>query len=551
MQNQTIHGKIEEPIPFPMFTSVTQDDERSSIELAGDFQFSQLFAEVLLRMESTQAERQEFISVCRQQYGGSVTDLRTIEEFEHTYLPERAIHWYTKQTFFYLLLNKALRVHNIDLLILFQFFIKDIYQQLRKLQQEQSSTPVRVYRGQLISNEETGRLLSVEGQLISMNSFLSTSRSQRLALLYLGTAPFPNDGLQRVLFEMFLDSRFSNRKPFADITTTSSFPEEREILLMFGSIFRLEKIRFEDGIWIIQLSQCDDIDTDNRTLLEYTSKENHNESPLFTLATLLSKFGKVDAGERCFARHLKQLPANHPDMFWCYCSLGHILEGVGKDNESLGMYKKALAVLEQIYSSDHPFSINVYSAMGKVYTNIRDYEQALTYQTKALSVLEQMGEENEHVAQCLKLMGDILSKGSQAYEEALHIYQRVLTIREKIHPPNHPHTATSHMDVGGVLGRLSRFDLALKHLDRCLQMQQKSLPSDHPEIGTTYAHMGLVYLSKKDLSQAFNMFEKALDIFRKSSFPPDHPNVVHVLAIVDMIQGCNEYRLNLSARSSV
>ncbi|CAF1020795.1 unnamed protein product [Didymodactylos carnosus] len=532
---------MEEPISFPTFTSVGHDDEHSSIELAKQFQFSQLLTDVLLRMESTEAEQQEFIAVCRKQYDGRVTDLRTIEEFERTYSPERAIHWFTKQTFLYLLLNRALRMHNIDLLILFQFFIKDIYQHLHKLQKEQSSTPIRVYRGQLMSNEETGRLLSIEGQLISMNSFLSTSRNRDFTLLYLGNSPFPNDGLQRVLFEIFLDPRFSDRKPFADITTISNFPEEEEILLMLGSIFRLEDMRMENGIWIIQLQQCDDINPDSRTLLDYRSEEHHEESPLYSLATLLSNFGKLDIAERCFLRYLDQLPDNHPDVFWCYLSLGTVLEGVASDNESLRMYKKALAVVEQIYSSDQYFSSIVYVSMGKVYTNIRDYEQALTYLTKALSVFEQLGEDtsgphNEALVRCLKFIGDVLSKGGKTYEEALHTYQRVLAIREKNHPLNHPWTASAHMDVGGVYGRLGQFDLALKHLDQCLQMQQKSLPPNHPEIGLTYSHMALVYVSKHDLSQALKICEKALDIYRKGSLLPDHPNVVHTLMAVDWIR---------------
>lgn len=157
------------------------------------------------------------------------------------------------------------------------------------------------------------------------------------------------------------------------------------------------------------------------------------------------------------------------------------------------------------------------------------------HQTKALGVLEHVEEENEPLAQCLKLIGDILSKDRETYEEALRTYQRALTIREKIHPPNHPHAATSHMDVGGVYGRLGRFDFALKHLEQCLQIQENSLPLDHPEIGVTYTYMGLVYLCKKDLLRATALPEKALNIYRQSSLPPEHPNIVHTLAVVDTI----------------
>ena len=62
-----------------------------------------------------------------------------------------ALWWYTRESFIYRILNKALRIQNIDLLFLFRFYIRDIEQQLHKNRYQSS---VRVYRGQLMSHEE-------------------------------------------------------------------------------------------------------------------------------------------------------------------------------------------------------------------------------------------------------------------------------------------------------------------------------------------------------------------------------------------------------------
>jgi hypothetical protein len=43
---------------------------------------------------------------------------------------------------------------------------------------------MQVYRGQLMSIEEVGLLLSSEGQLVSMNSFLSTTPDLAVALAF-------------------------------------------------------------------------------------------------------------------------------------------------------------------------------------------------------------------------------------------------------------------------------------------------------------------------------------------------------------------------------
>jgi hypothetical protein len=49
------------------------------------------------------------------------------------------------------MLNESLRAQNIDVLLLFRFFISDIYEQLK---QEQYQSPIQVYRGQVMSTNE-------------------------------------------------------------------------------------------------------------------------------------------------------------------------------------------------------------------------------------------------------------------------------------------------------------------------------------------------------------------------------------------------------------
>ena len=86
---------------------------------------------------------------------------------------------YTRETFLYRTLNRALREHDINLLLLFQFLIRDIYQQFQQLQSNQFPLSFnRVYRGQLMSEDEIARLMSCEGQLVSMNPFLSTTHDR-------------------------------------------------------------------------------------------------------------------------------------------------------------------------------------------------------------------------------------------------------------------------------------------------------------------------------------------------------------------------------------
>jgi hypothetical protein len=94
----------------------------------------------------------------------------------------------------------------------------------------------RLYRGQLMSNEELQTLKDSVGSLISVNSFVSTSINRQLALSFLESSPISDD-LQGVLLEIDADPPLNGIKPFANITSFSYFPGEDEVLMMleFGS----------------------------------------------------------------------------------------------------------------------------------------------------------------------------------------------------------------------------------------------------------------------------------------------------------------------------
>ncbi len=96
------------------------------------------------------------------------------------------------------MLNKTLRVQNIELLYLFRFLIRDIYQLLQQ---------------------------SI-GKLISISSFFSTSMNRNKALEFVDDF---ND-LHRVLFIINADPpRVVKSKPFADISQFSHDNDQSEV----------------------------------------------------------------------------------------------------------------------------------------------------------------------------------------------------------------------------------------------------------------------------------------------------------------------------------
>ena len=73
------------------------------------------------------------VNVCRWEYRDNSNELNVIKEFTENYTSDQAIHWYTRDSFLYRLLNKALRSQNIDIIFKFRLIIADVYKQLNEL----------------------------------------------------------------------------------------------------------------------------------------------------------------------------------------------------------------------------------------------------------------------------------------------------------------------------------------------------------------------------------------------------------------------------------
>ena len=141
-QHKGKHNKADEILPTCIVYVNDVDQEQSITEISGQFHHSQLLIDCLIKMKSTTSDKNELISLCKQHYRGNSDELKIIKEFEKEYSSDRALWWYTKDSFLYRMLNKALRAQNIHLLFLFRSVIRDVEQQLQK---NKCQAPILVY----------------------------------------------------------------------------------------------------------------------------------------------------------------------------------------------------------------------------------------------------------------------------------------------------------------------------------------------------------------------------------------------------------------------
>ncbi|CAF3980886.1 unnamed protein product, partial [Adineta steineri] len=127
-EDQKNPRKIEEPVWMNMFTTVN-DAGKSTTGINGQFAFSQLLLDCLLRLKSKENDRDELISYCEKEYEGNQNELNHLQEFQRSYSSDNVLWWYTRESFFYKTLNAALRKENIHMIYLYRSFIIDIQNQ--------------------------------------------------------------------------------------------------------------------------------------------------------------------------------------------------------------------------------------------------------------------------------------------------------------------------------------------------------------------------------------------------------------------------------------
>ena len=325
-----------------IFTT-SSDAGQSTTDLNGQFVFSQVLIDCLLRLKYTPEDKKELISFCKNQYKDNDVELNNIREFKQEYSPDNVVWWYTRESFFYKTLNAALRTQNIHLIFLFRAYISDIHRQLRN---HQARTSVRVYRSQMISNDELKTLKECRGKYISVNSFFSTSTDYEQALSFLDV-PDGIDNLVPVVFDIDANPQMITTKSFADISEYSEFNNESEILFMLGSIFRLQSVKrnSDDQVWIVRMILCNENEYELKHVLEDMIQQLGNgETNLYTLGKLLWQMGKFYLAETYFNRLLDELPPNDPLLIDLYERLAILSSQTGNWNKSVKLHENAMAL---------------------------------------------------------------------------------------------------------------------------------------------------------------------------------------------------------------
>jgi tetratricopeptide (TPR) repeat protein len=340
------------------------------------------FVQLLINLNKENDDRQPLINHLKEQYADNQSYLKDIEIFEREYLPSRAIEWYTRNSFVYRILNKAFRSFDMEILILFRFFIADLYQQLHQLYPHMN-TPREViyYRGQEMYKSEIDAFKI--DQRICCTSFLSTTCDPDLALNFFtdtSASRLPTDPLQPVLFHIRPFHFHYNRSTLANISDFSHFGGgEQEVLFAVGSCFRIARIWFDGDIkvWMIDLEEDyvqDKIGEFNRPF----------HIDIITMGFyLLVEDDDFRSVERFYNVLLKEA---NPFLWIISCQVGLGLIEYYRKNYSSAL-EKLQYVIETIDEDNLQKTCqimgNIYCILGNIHREMKNDNQALEFYQKA------------------------------------------------------------------------------------------------------------------------------------------------------------------------
>ncbi|CAF1228277.1 unnamed protein product [Adineta ricciae] len=557
--------------------------ERSTKDLSqqsAEFLWFQLFHQLIVLLPVNQQAKQQMLEFCRNYYRGNRAELNMIERFENEFCGSNAIQWYSKQSFLFKLINKALRTEDLNQLQTFRFFIRDLSNSLVKEQEQlflSSEKILNLYRGTYLDRKELEKLQANQGKIISTNGYLSTSRSRTRAMKFIKKATrSPND--VRVLFHIECHvEKIGKSVTYADIARFSTYPAEEEVLFDLNAAFQLISIEENDSINFVRMDVSTEGERITKDYMNLTKQEVESKSVAIVLGQLMCNLGQYNQSQEYFEELLKE--PNGEDLAWIEFNIGQALDyksqweqartyynraydrmieaipprvkdvavvmnniagslyRQGKFNEALDLHKRILQIREEIYPNGHVDIAQSLNYIALILDQQGKYEQALEYHQRALKVRQAFyPDDHVDIAASLNNIGHTLYH-QQKYDQALDNCQRALKIREQFYPNGHIDTAKSIHTIGHIYDAQRKYDESLSCHHQALTMRKRLLPPDHPYIAASLDAIGSVLYHQGRVGEALQYHRQAL-VMRQVSYPDGHSDIGY--SFVQLAECCEE-----------
>ncbi|CAF1136074.1 unnamed protein product [Didymodactylos carnosus] len=507
----------------------TQKVARNLTTEAATFIWYRLLKDALQSMPSDVIAhgRQEMLDNCFKYYRNNKKELENIRQFEKSYNSSDAIRWYTKDSFIYKIINKALRTEDVEVLYTFRFYIVDLcaalmenYQDLKDYTPE----PLKLYRGVKQTKDDIQRLKDNVGSLISMNGFFSTTRRHSVAQFYAGieanpatntnttsVAPISNN-YESLLFEIEIDLKEQINCILADISYLSQFYDEEEVLFDLGAVFEIESVIYNmtDKYSTCKMKVSAKGVEVAKEYVTFRKNEMKNADSVILFGDLLYDMREYNKSQKYF----ENLIITRPDDAQVYLGIGRAHHVKSEYAAALTNYQKAYDLSDK---SDYLLVAKVLQYMGNVHRFNGEYVLTHKCLSEGLEILERnkIGNSSDRqVADILRDMADLYcfeGKDTMSFSYAVRAYE----LLKQLIPSDHPHLVSVLTAMSLALRHMGQYDESLKYQIQSLQIIKQVLSDNHSNLGAILNNIGKVYYKKCDYAKAITYLSETEEIYKK------------------------------------
>ncbi|CAF3234448.1 unnamed protein product [Rotaria sp. Silwood2] len=502
-------------------------------EDGGLFIWSHFLMHILCNMKHGKRAKKDMLHFARQHYINNKRELAKINEFRKIYTIDKAIEWYTKDSFFYRLLNGALRSENFEVIYKFRSFIADLHQQLKTMHQtyvdqlfsSADKNVFEVYRGQLLPKSEFEKLKQNINGFVAMNTFLSTTTHKSIAPLFSGNGENRPE-LESVLFVIKIKQTYLT-EPFADISVASNMTDENEVLFSIGSIFRIDSIHaLSETQWHIDLSLVTHNDEDVVRFSQYLRESVDSKPTFIDLIDIFLNMNDYQSVVHHSETLLKKISLTRVERSQIYLALGQAELHINGDfNEAERCFLEIQKLAQLTSTTNYNMLASFYECMALLQIEKNNYTDAMKLLNEILQMSTTHSFGSHIVAKTHSNLGLVYRKTLQ-FDQAYESYEKSLDILTKsdILPKLHPTYSTLLNNLAYTKQLQHDYDQALKYYNLAREHQQKSLPAIHLLTATTLSNIGLLHMMKYDNEKALETYKKAAAMFNQI-YDADHPRL--------------------------
>lgn len=513
---------------------VSPSSDGSVNELEPSFMYSQLFKDIILRMQYDHVSKTDFVNHLRKQYAANPAGLKLVNTFEQEYSSRSPFWWYSKEVFIYEPLNRALRTQNTEILVRMGFFIQDLHREIERSYGKQSREKRLIYRGQAMKKSEFEKLQKNKGGLLSFNNFLSTSTDKDVSLLLADSCSSQED-FYGILFQIEIDPLVSSVL-YADLEKQSQFEAEKETLFSMHTIFRIEGVQnISEGVWQVNLKSTDDSDEQLTRITESIRQQIQHGSTSMSLGHLLFRLGEYDNAKKIYDNILASTSANDiRSRYQLYNVLGSLAYAKSEYSTALSYFQKILDMCPLPDDCKHFDFTDVYNNMAMVHHTTGNYVTASEYYEIIAEIRE--GSPTPDILKLGQVYNNIavVNNAAGRHRIALEYFRKSLDIFESSLPPAHPDLAFLYNNIGMINDTMGERNTALQYFEKALQVQKKSLPSNHLSLVGTLNNLGSVKYWLAQYQTAVEHYQNALHILQtvgssnQSELPSIHNNIAQL-----------------------